>query len=625
MANVSLNSQILFTPLARHAKPTSRNFWLRNGTLSAASSGGLKTPQHDPRPSATGASQDDAVLISSDDETTYSDFDDGQSDTSFPPFKEIPLPSRRNDLKSSTIACDTSFTATSGASGDRDAVQPSVTEGADPDDEIALSRQQQTCGLERSPAPPSTLAQLRPWSASPEFFQAEHDQLGQLISAGNPPCEVGQAYPEDTTCGKTAGSPGLNARHSRSLHLSRPLSPSSRPLQTGQDPPERAGNAPCEAGQINHSDDAKRDVLVQEVLGASTLGHVVEQSPSSRRENSPCLEGEAEQSPGPQLEESPPRENTPCLDAASESDDLGGQHLQQSRTHLRGASDDGVGPPKAIPESKRTQKTVRRTRFCHRPRDAHSDADELAERPDGDGHSLNDMDDEDYRPPSLEGSEGDYVGPPPNKRRKTVSAIRTTPKTATTRRPRSSGPVSQPWKIQTPAHGGKRSSRRSIPSPPSACASHDGEGAVRAVFARFEEWQLQNVSLKRVTENGMTTFQLQFSWDSCEHATGSPRFKSPVKRRNSTKRSRTTKAAFTPDEDDLLIKLKEEDKLRWQEIHKQFPEAFPHRERSVGTLQVRYCTKLKQKGCGEIEGDGNKPSKAHSSRRQSSRATAASR
>jgi hypothetical protein len=58
------------------------------------------------------------------------------------------------------------------------------------------------------------------------------------------------------------------------------------------------------------------------------------------------------------------------------------------------------------------------------------------------------------------------------------------------------------------------------------------------------------------------------------------------------------------------------DKLRWQEIHKKFTEAFPGRKRSVATLQVRYCTKLKQRDCGE--GVGNEPSKAHGSRSRSS-------
>jgi hypothetical protein len=139
---------------------------------------------------------------------------------------------------------------------------------------------------------------------------------------------------------------------------------------------------------------------------------------------------------------------------------------------------------------------------------------------------------------------------------------------------------------------------------------------VGAVFARFEEWPLQNASLKRVTENGMTTFQLQFSWDSCEHATESPRSEFPVKKRNSDKRGPTARAAITPDEDDLVIKLKEVDKLRWQEIHKKFTEAFPGRQRSVATLQVRYCTKLKQRDCAD--GDVNEPSKVRGSRRRSS-------
>ncbi|KAK3935086.1 hypothetical protein QBC46DRAFT_272525, partial [Diplogelasinospora grovesii] len=102
--------------------------------------------------------------------------------------------------------------------------------------------------------------------------------------------------------------------------------------------------------------------------------------------------------------------------------------------------------------------------------------------------------------------EGDYVKLPLNKRHKTVSTIRTTPKTATTWRPRLSDPVSQPWKIYTPAHSGKCSSRRSIPSSLSIYASHDKERAVRAVFIRFKEWQLQNVSLKRVIENNIITF-----------------------------------------------------------------------------------------------------------------------
>ncbi|KAK3936241.1 hypothetical protein QBC46DRAFT_461601 [Diplogelasinospora grovesii] len=548
MANVSLNS-LIFTPVAQN-----------------------------------GASRDDAFLISSDDESNYSHLDEDQSDTSFPSIWELPLLARRGDNQS--------FSAASGASGDSDAKEPSVTDGADPDDGIASGWQQQTRGLEHSPAPP------RPLSASPQPVQAECDQQGQLIPAGNPPCRAAQeSDSDDTTCGKTAEmiSCRFDARHSPGLRLSRSPSPWSRLLQIDQDPPNRTGNVPCEAGHIPDSDDATRDLLVQEITGASTLGRVAEQSPSSHRENTPCLEGEAEQSPWPQGEESPARESTPRLDATSQRDDLGGQHVQQSRTHLGGASDDGVGPPRAIPRSKWMRKTVHRTRFPDRPRDAHSDDDGLGQKSDDYGDSRDDTDgnstdgddrdsEEDYRPPLLEGSEGeldeeDDFGPPLSKRRKTVSAIPATPKTAATQRLRSSGPASQPREVQSPAHGGKRSSRRSIPSPPSSRASHDGKGAVGAVLARFEEWPLENVSLKR----------LQFSWDSCEHATESPRSESPVKKRNSAKRGATARAAITPDEDDLVIKLKEVDKLRWHEIHEKFTEAFPGRKRSVATLQLSTC------------------------------------
>lgn len=47
------------------------------------------------------------------------------------------------------------------------------------------------------------------------------------------------------------------------------------------------------------------------------------------------------------------------------------------------------------------------------------------------------------------------------------------------------------------------------PAPPQA-TSVTSEG--RALLARFEEWPLQDVSLKRITEGGRTTFQLQFEW-----------------------------------------------------------------------------------------------------------------
>lgn len=46
---------------------------------------------------------------------------------------------------------------------------------------------------------------------------------------------------------------------------------------------------------------------------------------------------------------------------------------------------------------------------------------------------------------------------------------------------------------------------------------------------------------------------------------------------------------YSPEDDKLLRHLKEDESLSWDEIAKQFPG------RSKGTLQVRYCTKLKRR------------------------------
>lgn len=54
-------------------------------------------------------------------------------------------------------------------------------------------------------------------------------------------------------------------------------------------------------------------------------------------------------------------------------------------------------------------------------------------------------------------------------------------------------------------------------------------------------------------------------------------------------RPRGPKLKFTPDEDALLVDLKEDKNLTWKQIADFFPG------RTSGTLQVRYCTKLKAK------------------------------
>ena len=50
------------------------------------------------------------------------------------------------------------------------------------------------------------------------------------------------------------------------------------------------------------------------------------------------------------------------------------------------------------------------------------------------------------------------------------------------------------------------------------------------------------------------------------------------------------KAKFTLEDDALLLDLKEKHEMTWKKISEFFPG------RTSGTLQVRYCTKLKAKG-----------------------------
>ncbi len=53
--------------------------------------------------------------------------------------------------------------------------------------------------------------------------------------------------------------------------------------------------------------------------------------------------------------------------------------------------------------------------------------------------------------------------------------------------------------------------------------------------------------------------------------------------------TRNPKLKFSPDDDQRLVDLKENKNLTWKQIAEFFPG------RSSGTLQVRYCTKLKVK------------------------------
>ncbi|KAH6949374.1 hypothetical protein BKA56DRAFT_596549 [Ilyonectria sp. MPI-CAGE-AT-0026] len=147
--------------------------------------------------------------------------------------------------------------------------------------------------------------------------------------------------------------------------------------------------------------------------------------------------------------------------------------------------------------------------------------------------------------------------------------------------------------------GEKNALASGILSPASSQATSD-ETEVRAVLASFEEWPLENASLKRITENGKTTFQVQFDWTPCTkhgHASSTARDRVDLpstRTRSRAKRASAPRAKYTPQEDHLLIELKEgREMLAWPEIHQRFSEAYPGR--SIESLQVHYSMKLKSR------------------------------
>ncbi|RBA11814.1 hypothetical protein FPRO05_14202 [Fusarium proliferatum] len=137
---------------------------------------------------------------------------------------------------------------------------------------------------------------------------------------------------------------------------------------------------------------------------------------------------------------------------------------------------------------------------------------------------------------------------------------------------------------------GIRTSRRAIHSPtPSQATPAPSEANM--FLARFEEWPLGDALLKRITEGGKTTFQLQFDWDSdlCQPHAGRS-VSSPKKRIRLPKTLRSAAkssgARWTSEEDETVRRMKQ-DGDSWAAIQR----ALPHR--SEGTIQVRYSTKLR--------------------------------
>ena len=180
----------------------------------------------------------------------------------------------------------------------------------------------------------------------------------------------------------------------------------------------------------------------------------------------------------------------------------------------------------------------------------------------------------------------------PRKRRKVSEA-------STTTKPQrcSSTTFHLPIGTKPSAQTEKHTSAHSMPSPPASHAIPE-DGNARLSAAKFEEWPLQNVILKRVIVDDVATFQLQFEWPlytmySQGTITGNTRRHTTTGTTGGqARRASGTSARFTPEEDDLLIRLRKgQDKLSWAETHQRFNDTFPWRP--LGSLQVHYSTKLK--------------------------------
>ncbi|KAI1463207.1 uncharacterized protein F4812DRAFT_463899 [Daldinia caldariorum] len=209
------------------------------------------------------------------------------------------------------------------------------------------------------------------------------------------------------------------------------------------------------------------------------------------------------------------------------------------------------------------------------------------------GRILYDTEDEDevYHPYIGEG-EQDYesdcdIQPPQRKRRKLSSSAQPARIAVTERQTRSHVISSHLRPVHGPARGRRYSGSQNVSSAPQG---HSVEGTTEAHAANYGEWLLEDAVLKRVTVNGLATFQLQFTWDSCTNhsrgvrATRIPPYTPPAEKGFPTGLGLGTRNSFTLDEDNLIVKLKSQG-LHWKEIHRQFVEALPERKRTMAALQ----------------------------------------
>ncbi|KAH7304483.1 hypothetical protein B0I35DRAFT_151443 [Stachybotrys elegans] len=378
-----------------------------------------------------------------------------------------------------------------------------------------------------------------------------------------------------------------------------PMSPSNTPRQTSS-PLELSGET---SNSVAHSPQSPHDtILCQPQEDAGNMS--IQDTPSARLMicDRPHFLPDNERW-SPRLESRSPERPGLCRisdrESRDESDDGNCQsHSVKSRLRRKtpvrytscstaisgiGSGDEEEHHGKRCRTAAPMQKTL--DDGPYQPPDSESDLDRITRQPQHQGSrgtpsdaSEADIDDD---------SDGVCMSPSrPTKRRKTSPATAPTACRRSTRQKHRQNTSTSPR--SRPATGLHR-----MPSP-SCSLSSNNEAQVQTPAAKFEEWPLGEAILKRITINGSVTFQLQFTWEPCENKeAGANRASTKASSlMNKTVRKRGPVGTFTRDEDSLLINLKNQG-LAWKDIHAQHMKEFP--ERTMGALQVRYCTKLKSR------------------------------
>ncbi|KAK4159490.1 hypothetical protein QBC43DRAFT_129472 [Cladorrhinum sp. PSN259] len=516
MATFYLDHQIFYTgPVSASQMSTSRGILAPSGNadLSAAVPGAPSrkaTPHTAPiqdiynlQRNGPGNSPDNAILLI-DYESDYDasgDFNDCQSDATFPPLKEL-LPAPRNAARPNGVAStDQDANATPGISGDNDG-KPLVTGQADLDNESVVGQWPQSRGREY-PLPPSSASTTAP-------YELCHPYTLPNGSSDTAEIEYGHSVPQEATCSTetggnkeclpcaSSGSQEGTLRYKKS---------NTSDLATA----EPTSQPPDSQDQVDRRRDISRDYNTS--------------FKEDHRHTHPPDDGEEQDKEGsvvpPQAQEN--RANIPSL-----SSDKSDNERELTNTELS-------TQPSARHDQVNLQHKVSRRQRC-------------------------DIDDEENSPPIVgsdakQGKDEDVVRPPRGKRRKVDTSALTTRRIARTRQARPHCTNSHSRQAQRPpTQGPKRSqSQCNISKPQSSGGSALEEETVKTAFANFEEWPLEAV-LKRVLVDGVATFQLQFTLNPCtshrqnDHPPETQRRKSLEGKTSSTRRALSSRVASTAEE-----------------------------------------------------------------------------